>query len=165
MWINPSGFPNFPVVLARGNPSSGGHQNWYLQLWASNVEAGFSQGSTGVYLDVAPVSAGTTSYLAATWDGTYIRIYENGTLVGTSPNYSAYTPDTAGMHADIGGMPWIPSDGNGFLGMIDEARVSSSIRSADWIKTEYNNQESPATFVKIGAEQSSPAFNPFWFGD
>jgi hypothetical protein len=38
--------------------------------------------------------------------------------------------------------------------VIDEARVSCSARSADWIKTEYNNQSSPAAFYTLGPEET-----------
>jgi RHS repeat-associated protein len=42
--------------------------------------------------------------------------------------------------------------GSTFSGLIDEVRVSSVERSADWIAIEYNNQSSPATFVTIGSD-------------
>jgi uncharacterized Zn-binding protein involved in type VI secretion len=43
-------------------------------------------------------------------------------------------------------------DGAGYYnGLIDEARISFSARSADWIATEYNNQNSPATFYTISS--------------
>ena len=35
---------------------------------------------------------------------------------------------------------------------LDEVRLSSSIRSAAWITTEYNNQSSPGTFITMGSE-------------
>jgi hypothetical protein len=34
----------------------------------------------------------------------------------------------------------------------DEVRISTSARSSDWIKTEFNNQNNPASFYAIGAE-------------
>ena len=34
----------------------------------------------------------------------------------------------------------------------DEVRISKSARTADWIKTEFNNQNNPASFYTIGAE-------------
>jgi hypothetical protein len=40
-----------------------------------------------------------------------------------------------------------------FDGMIDEARISNSIRSIDWIKTSYNSQSSPASFYNVGLEE------------
>jgi hypothetical protein len=44
-----------------------------------------------------------------------------------------------------------------FNGYIDEVRVSKMARSGDWIKTEYNNQNSPSTFCKAGAEETFSA--------
>lgn len=38
-------------------------------------------------------------------------------------------------------------------GKLDEARLSSSVRSAEWIRTEYNNQSDPTTFWTIGPEE------------
>jgi hypothetical protein len=42
-----------------------------------------------------------------------------------------------------------------FLGLIDEARVSTTARSADWIATEYNNEGSPSTFYSVGSTETS----------
>ena len=39
---------------------------------------------------------------------------------------------------------------------IDEARISNVERTAQWIKTEYNNQFSPGTFHSVGAEEPNP---------
>ncbi|MFX0024360.1 MAG: LamG-like jellyroll fold domain-containing protein, partial [Candidatus Hermodarchaeota archaeon] len=41
-----------------------------------------------------------------------------------------------------------------FDGIIDEVRISNNIYSADWIKTEYNNQHKPQSFLTIGPEKS-----------
>ena len=43
---------------------------------------------------------------------------------------------------------WIGT--NSFIGNLDEVRVSSEVRTADWIKTEFNNQTSPSTFSVLG---------------
>ncbi|UBM59498.1 DUF2341 domain-containing protein [Marinilongibacter aquaticus] len=37
-------------------------------------------------------------------------------------------------------------------GRIDEARTATVLRSGDWIKTEYNNQNSPGTFYTVATE-------------
>lgn len=39
-----------------------------------------------------------------------------------------------------------------FNGILDEIRLSNSVRFADWIKTKYNSQNSPTTFYAIGTE-------------
>ena len=41
-----------------------------------------------------------------------------------------------------------------FDGTIDEVRVSNASRSAGWILTEYNNQNSPSTFYSVGTQES-----------
>ena len=40
-------------------------------------------------------------------------------------------------------------------GTLDEARISNTTRSAGWIATEYNNQNSPATFYTVGSRTSN----------
>jgi hypothetical protein len=51
---------------------------------------------------------------------------------------------------------WTLASGGAIAGKTDQARVSNSIRSADWIKTEYNNRNTPgaigaAAFWTFGA--------------
>jgi hypothetical protein len=45
--------------------------------------------------------------------------------------------------------------GNTFIGSIDEVRISNIARSADWISTEYNNQNSSSVFYSVGAAVTS----------
>lgn len=40
-------------------------------------------------------------------------------------------------------------------GNLDEVRIRASALTANWITTEYNNQNSPSTFYSVGTEQSS----------
>jgi len=46
------------------------------------------------------------------------------------------------------------SNAQPYLGLVDELRVSNTTRSAGWILTEYNSQNSPATFSSLTSEQS-----------
>ena len=36
-----------------------------------------------------------------------------------------------------------------FDGSVDEVEISTVARSADWIKTQYNNQNSPTSFLSV----------------
>jgi hypothetical protein len=47
-----------------------------------------------------------------------------------------------------------------FNGLIDELRFTNQIRSADWIKTEYNNQNDPAAFYTVGQEEQNEVSSP-----
>src|SRR5215813_13150677 len=37
-------------------------------------------------------------------------------------------------------------------GTLDEVRLSTTERTANWVTTEYNNQNSPGTFITMGSE-------------
>jgi hypothetical protein len=44
---------------------------------------------------------------------------------------------------------------NNFDGQIDEVRVANTNRNGSWVKTEYNNQSSPATFYSLASPEDS----------
>lgn len=46
-----------------------------------------------------------------------------------------------------------------FEGYIDEVKISSVVRSSDWLATEYNNQNDPGTFITIGTEEALAGFS------
>ncbi len=85
------------------------------------------------------------------------RMYLNGSEVGyhvnTTSGSGTLTSDAANILSI--GNAYSALD-RGFDGIIDEVRISSVIRSADWIRTSYNNQSAPATFLSYSAEQLSP---------
>ncbi|MHA2334741.1 MAG: DUF2341 domain-containing protein, partial [Candidatus Hodarchaeales archaeon] len=60
-------------------------------------------------------------------------------------------------------------DGISFNGLIDEVRISTITRSADWIATEYNNQYDAASFYSVGSENvyddTPPLINNFGVDD
>jgi hypothetical protein len=43
-----------------------------------------------------------------------------------------------------------------WTGILDELRISTTVRPAAWIATEYNNQSAPAAFYTVGALESHP---------
>jgi hypothetical protein len=47
------------------------------------------------------------------------------------------------------------SQGNKFIGFIDEVRFSDTSRSTDWINASYNNQNDTASFLYAGSEEST----------
>ena len=63
------------------------------------------------------------------------------------------TPDKSVMGAVYAGGSY--SSYNFWHGLLDEVRLSNIERSDDWVATEYNNQNSPATFYTISAATSA----------
>lgn len=95
------------------------------------------------------LGTGTWYYVVGQYSnaGDFIDTYLNGSL---DRNYST----TASLGASGGTMKFgrEPFGGAYLNGIEDEVRLSSVARSADWITTEYNNQNSPSTFYSISAE-------------
>jgi RHS repeat-associated protein len=80
------------------------------------------------------------------------KLYVDGAQVGSTvtcsgaASYAGYFRLGGGA---LGGWPNSSSTGV-FNGSLAEARVSVTTRSADWIATGFNNQNSPATFYSLG---------------
>lgn len=98
----------------------------------------------------ASINDNSWKHVAVTYDGTTIRTYVNGAADGTTA--ISGTLDTGStVPLNIGRVAF---GGNYFIGTIDEPKFVSSVRSAGWIATEYNNQNSPSTFMSVGTEVS-----------
>ncbi|MEM9325577.1 MAG: DUF2341 domain-containing protein [Bacteroidota bacterium] len=88
-------------------------------------------------------------HIAAVYDdpNDVVRFYLNGAALGTNgwTTNPANTTDPLGFGAE--------GTNDFFDGLIDEIRIQSVVRSADWIATEFDNQNSPATFITVGTEE------------
>jgi hypothetical protein len=73
-----------------------------------------------------------------------LTFYVNGAANGTATGIIGYS------FKQMGGTPINAADY--FHGSLDEMRASTAARSAGWVATEYNNQNSPSTFYSVGAE-------------
>lgn len=115
----------------------------------------YSRGSNPVILDgpANQIANNTWYYVTAVADISNGRktIYVNGVQAATGTFVNAWGTDNG--NAAIGGEPaGSPETANRFQGRIDEVRVANVALSADWIATEYNNQNSPSTFYSISTE-------------
>ncbi|WOV93323.1 MAG: DUF2341 domain-containing protein [Candidatus Nitrosoabyssus spongiisocia] len=76
-------------------------------------------------------------------------IYKNGTSITSDAVHTSLNESRASNY--IGRSNW--GTDSYFDGKFDEFRLSSTARSADWIATEYANQNSPSTFFTISAPE------------
>jgi len=114
-----------------------------------------NSGTTSYNATSGDIGLGTWYLAAGTYDGTTMRLLLDGIDAGSTGK----TGDLRDNGWDIwsGDNPGVSRELDGTL---DELRVSSAARDATWLRTEYNNQFTPATFHTIEAEDARPATCP-----
>jgi len=123
------GGSNRYVVLGKAG-SGDGINKPYAVVWNTSNSLAEAYGPS-------VISTGQWYYLTFTYDGSNARIYQNA-IVGDAPSLAG----TAKTGSDV---PYMCFENNSSLyltGAEDELRISSSARSAGWIKFEYNNMNS-----------------------
>jgi hypothetical protein len=147
------------IVCIRNGPT---YCNAVLETQATNVVA-FTGGSPDWEIATIP----STSWTAGTWyyivgtaqKSDYAKIYLNGTFQVQSPGTRANDLDaTANTEFCIGqrGGTAPHNQDKRWDGKIDEVRISDLVRSAEWISTEYTNQQDPSNFLSVGPEEPGP---------
>ena len=138
-WVNPSANGNWRTVMLKEagtalvyglySSDTASLPNVYIRTGATDKSA--------VGPSALPVN--TWSHLAATYDGSNMRLYLNGTLVKTVAATGAMTASTGELR--IGGNSiW----GEYFAGLIDEAHVYNRALSAAEVTTDMNVNAPPS---------------------
>jgi RHS repeat-associated protein len=157
-WINtlessPSAYERILVKEIPSNSSPYLSYGFYRNGSTNQVTFGISSGGT-LYSVVSAhsLSMGLWTHVVGTYDGSNLRIYFNGVLDNTaaaSGNINTSTQDVVIGADTAAGMEF-------FNGKVDEVRISNSVRSSDWITTEYNNQKYPLAFAEVGSGAPGP---------
>jgi uncharacterized delta-60 repeat protein len=164
-WAKVAGLVSDPPIPGQGILSKSGWNEGLnlvvdVQPAARNISfqltgsSGYTVNTTGV-LSTDP----NWHHVVATYDGALMRVYIDGTV---DPTTDARTGgiDQAGKEFWIGHGDHAIEQlwSNPWDGELDEVRVSDIARDADWIATQHNNQDSPATFHILSAEELNGAF-------
>jgi hypothetical protein len=158
-WVNVTAFPTpgqlFSNLFGKGYYES--NEAFFLRIQNNNgalsLQAGEAlQGYSTITWPLSGWNTGEWRHVAGSWDGANWNLFLDGALKLRSP--SANGPAKLGLPFTIGG-EWLQGNTSGLMAArIDEARVSNIARSAGWIATEFNNQQSPATFYTVGPTQT-----------
>ena len=147
-------------ILEKGTDQNGAPYGSYF-VYFNNTDSssiGLALGFTDKTSDgwtsaTANIAANTWYYMTMTYDGSNVKVYENGVLEYSHANTRSIFYDSTPLAVGANN-----TNSGGFEeylnGMLDELRLSKVARSADWIATEYNNQSSPSTFYSIGSATS-----------
>jgi hypothetical protein len=154
-WVYANSMPNLggqAYLLDKGY--NGSNEAYFLRLETDNNGTSYVEAGTysfpQPYQAQVPVTgfSGKWHHVAGTYSGTW-NVYVDGiqtTSSQTQGPLNSNEPFVMGARDATGGILSLLN------GTLDEVRVSSVARSADWILTEYNNQSNPPTFYSIGAE-------------
>jgi hypothetical protein len=127
-----------------------------LRMTSTAARGLFYNGSSWIQTSSGSVNySGAWHYLVTTFTSGSQKVYVDGVQVGSTSTWGSIS------YAGLGSNTIIGRHGNGgtsydFTGTIDEVRVASSVRSAGWVLTEYNNQNSPSTFITVQGCESKP---------
>lgn len=152
-----------------GNQSSfsGAHQYYFghttlpayanrIQLYtndaAGNLDLGLGN-SHSRHTNIQNLNTNQWYHIALTWDGTNYAVYVDGVSAATG-TYSGLS--SFNSVADIGNDGNSAARNEGLIGDLDEFRIHTSVRSANWIATSHDAQNSPeGTFYTITTEMST----------
>ncbi len=146
-WFNLNGKTGVMEFISWGTNSSG--QRWSF-FW--------NNGDGKMYLETAGAMFASIPYTTdAVWhhlawvlpagcsNANCVLMYLDGASVSTS--FTAGALSTGNTEFDVNLAAGANADT--YIGLIDESGVDDIDRSADWIKTLYNSQHSPGTFLSI----------------
>jgi hypothetical protein len=145
MWVKPNSFSAYGNLFDKGSQYTAGiNTSGYIE-WADSSNWSYANfGSRNIGL-----ITGVWQQLVFAKAGGIINIYRNGSSAYSASFGSSLTTTANALVVGCYGDSSVCS-ANYFNGGMDEMRVSNIARSAGWIQTEYNNQNSPSTFYTVG---------------
>jgi hypothetical protein len=139
VWIRPSAFGK--VVLGWGLESPGNKVVMNL-LSPPRISMDCNFGAADMR-GSDPIPSSEWSYVVHTFETTGTRLYVNGVL--DDSNNGGVMNISSPCRLDIGA--FLPNANYSFVGDMDELRISNVVRSANWVKLEYENQKPLQTLV------------------
>lgn len=136
----------YPTILSKGD------SQYILKLHDSDSFE-WKSGNVGLFGNSAITTTGQWYHLCGVNDGTKNMLYINNVLQTSQP--------AVGSINDTAFPIWMGRDSENTTrywdGYIDEVRVSTTAKNADWIGAEYNNQNDPASFHTVGSLETYSA--------
>jgi hypothetical protein len=150
-WVNQRTTGSNDALIVIGNAACNQARWFHTRYNVSTVANGFYCSDW----DNPAVDIQGDGWVLVHWvyDGASLgRLYLNGAMAA-GPHTYLTPPATAGTSGFIGNAPAGFGATMGLVATVDEVRIATVARTAGWIATERANQNSPATFYAVGAEE------------
>ena len=152
LWMNTDTTSGAHVLIGKSVDSNHNDPYYRWLLFQSDDKYSMRLGTTAQN-SATTIPVDTWKYYVGAFDtaSNEFKLYVDGDLINTTDTdqelvQSSRQPTIGGRDTDNN-----PND-ESYDGQFDEVRISSAVKSAHWIKTEFNNQNSPSTFYDIGDE-------------
>ena len=151
-WVSPRVWAeNSGIIASRSTAEGSTNRDYALRSGMNDLSFGFydgaSFGATYGGWDVLD----EWHYIVGTYDGMDVRLFFDGVEVTSNAHVGAIRD--SGKPFNIGSSGIVDATRT-WDGVIDEVRVSSFVRSATWILTEYENQSDPSGFLLVGPQEA-----------
>lgn len=146
-WFNQDTKTNGDILIGKALPAAS--DGWLF--FESNGKLHIQTGDGTTWMDgdaygATTYSTGAWHWASATYDGSDLRLYLNGSQDAIDSTVN--TLSTTTNEFEIAG--YQTTAANYYNGKIEEVRILDADMTATWISTEYNNQDSPSTFYSLG---------------
>ena len=146
VWVYPVSLGPFSRILdfGSGAGSGGGVENVVLaQTWSNTNQPYFYMNGVN-YLTSTSLTMNSWQHLAATYDGSTLKMYRNGaSILSTSVTYSL--PSITRTYCYIGKSNWADGDSNSY---IDELRIYNTALSSSSISALYSQGKKSQVYLK-----------------
>jgi hypothetical protein len=155
-WYGPCTYPHDQIIFDGRSSLTNGFV-FFIQHDTGLLKMYLMRANTVIYSE-SPIPVGVWTFVVGVFndDTNTMRLYINGGENGTITTTQQYLDSSES--AMIGNNHWASSDGQWAPtnGVIDELRIVQTERTADWLVTEYNNQNDPFDFLTFGSEEGQP---------
>lgn len=140
----------YPIVLERSDNAS--NLDLHINGVAGRGGIGFWNGTAYRQINGTTVNVrdGNPHMIVGTRNGANAALYVDGSSEGTATNFH-----TINVGLDRWALGYDRNAGSTYYdGSMDEVRVTTLELSADWVATEYNNQNSASSFYYFGGQET-----------
>lgn len=164
VWVNHSTADDDDWIFVKG-PNGGSNGYSLLRNSATNtykaIAEEYGTSSSVAVTGGTSASTGTWTHVGFTFireNGSGLNLYVNGASDASPGDTSAINNDIGTNYSMfIGQYNATQSSAYGFDGVIDEVRVSTTVRSAAWVKFEYYNANEADNEQTWGSEETQPS--------